>query len=288
MLTKNKKTTGKKITEIALTVVIVALFVIVLIMANEEPPNPLLGEGTHPKVPKLMPIFMFFFFIAFPILAFKVALQDDGNKNTVPDDITSMIILISLIMNADGEFTNKELDEVKPFLREKFGEKRTKKLLLLLNEKLQKDIRNVRPHCARVKRLFSYPQRLEFMTLLFRIAEANGEICQYEAETLRNIAHYTSIDDSDFIGLTHEFSIFYNYQKKQAQVVYYDTGWAYQVLQIEENASMDVIKKAYRKLVMQHHPDKVSPHNTAAQEQAAEKFRRINEAYKLLEKRKQS
>jgi len=279
-MTKNKKKTGWTITETALVVVVAALFIVLLVMASEEPDAS--GEYTH-LVPMLMPLFLFLFFVPLPILAFKVAIQEnDDGKSAAPDDIAAMIVLISVIMNADGQNTKQELDEVKPFLQEKFGEKKAKKMLLLLKEKLEKDIRNVRPHCARVRRLLPYPQRLEFLTLLFRIAEANGEICQYEAEILRHIAHYTSIDNVDFIGLTHQFSTFYNYQKRQTSVVYHDTGWAYKVLLIEENASQEEIKKAYRKLAMQHHPDKVSRHDTFAQEQAVEKFRRINEAYKLL------
>ena len=48
----------------------------------------------------------------------------------------------------------------------------------------------------------------------------------------------------------------------------------YKILDIDENASQDEIKKKYRKLSLLHHPDK-NPGNTEAEE----KFKIINSAY---------
>src|ERR1700727_3911598 len=52
----------------------------------------------------------------------------------------------------------------------------------------------------------------------------------------------------------------------------------YTVLGVSRSASADEIKKAYRKLAMQYHPDK-NPNNKAAEE----KFREVSEAYEILE-----
>ena len=60
----------------------------------------------------------------------------------------------------------------------------------------------------------------------------------------------------------------------------------YQILGVPRNASEDQIKKAYRKLAMQYHPDR----NPGKEAWANEKFKEINEAYGVLgdpDKRKQ-
>ena len=59
----------------------------------------------------------------------------------------------------------------------------------------------------------------------------------------------------------------------------------YQTLGVSKNASPDEIKKAFRKLARQHHPDK-NPGNKASEE----KFKEVSKAYETLsdaEKRKQ-
>ena len=51
----------------------------------------------------------------------------------------------------------------------------------------------------------------------------------------------------------------------------------YEVLQVSKSANQDEIKKAYRKLAMQYHPDKNQGDN-----EAEEKFKSVNEAYQVL------
>ena len=52
----------------------------------------------------------------------------------------------------------------------------------------------------------------------------------------------------------------------------------YNTLGVDKNASLEQIKKAYRKLALKYHPDRQSTNKEAAEE----KFKQINEAYAVL------
>lgn len=53
---------------------------------------------------------------------------------------------------------------------------------------------------------------------------------------------------------------------------------AYKILGLQENASNDEIKRAYRKLAQEYHPDK-----NFGDKEAEEKFKQIKDAYEILQ-----
>lgn len=57
----------------------------------------------------------------------------------------------------------------------------------------------------------------------------------------------------------------------------------YEVLGVSKTANVDEIKKAYRKLAMQYHPDR-NPGN----KEAEEKFKEATEAYEILSDEKKT
>ena len=63
----------------------------------------------------------------------------------------------------------------------------------------------------------------------------------------------------------------------------------YAVLNLSADATLDAIKKAYRKLALIYHPDKHASSNEEAQATAAHKFQQVGFAYAVLsdEKRRQ-
>lgn len=57
---------------------------------------------------------------------------------------------------------------------------------------------------------------------------------------------------------------------------------ALRALGLPANASVEDIKKQYKKLMLQYHPDRVSNLDQAAQNQARDKAQRINAAYEVI------
>ena len=58
----------------------------------------------------------------------------------------------------------------------------------------------------------------------------------------------------------------------------------YKVLKVTRDASDDEVKKAYRKMAVKYHPDKVASLGEAHVKSATEKFQKVQEAYELIGK----
>ena len=113
--------------------------------------------------------------------------------------------------------------------------------------------------------------------MLLDLANADGDFAQQEQAIIEQIAAAMSIRPKDFESLAAL------YRKTK------DPNWAYTALEIEPSASDDEVKKAYRRMAMKYHPDKVANAGEEVRRQATEKFRSINEAYehiKLLRRMK--
>ena len=58
----------------------------------------------------------------------------------------------------------------------------------------------------------------------------------------------------------------------------------YSLLDVARNGTADEIKRAYRKLAMKYHPDRMANMPDAAKNEANFKFAKINDAYEKIKK----
>ena len=108
------------------------------------------------------------------------------------------------------------------------------------------------------------------MHFLVGIAQADGHVSSSELEELKRIATYLGISPRESESI---FSMFSNKVED-----------AYKVLEITPDASDDEVKKAYKKMALKHHPDRVETLGEDVKKAAEEKFKAISVAYETIKK----
>ncbi len=195
------------------------------------------------------------------------------NRTTEGDFKMSLLVLMACIMKADGRVDKAELAVVKKFLVANFGEQGALEALQILKNLLDQPIDETEV-ATQIGQYMNYSSKLELLHLLFNIAYADGEVVSSELATIQRIANIFHIDRLDFESIKAPYM-------KQV-----DRDWAYKSLEIESSATDEEIKKAYRRMAMKYHPDKVNDLGDEVKKSATEKFRSINEAYENLKKKR--
>lgn len=195
------------------------------------------------------------------------------NRTTEGDFKMSLLVLMACIMKADGRVDKAELAVVKKFLIANFGEQGALEALQILKNLLDQPIEETEV-ATQIGQYMNYSSKLELLHLLFNIAYADGEVVSSELATIQRIANIFHIDRLDFESIKAPYM-------KQV-----DRDWAYKSLEIESSATDEEIKKAYRRMAMKYHPDKVNDLGEEVKKSATEKFRSINEAYESLKKKR--
>lgn len=191
-------------------------------------------------------------------------------KTTTGDFEASLLILTAAVMKADNSIKKSELEFVKSFLIGQFGEEKAKQQLLLLREILKKPI-EIRQVSMQIRAFMDHSSRLQLMHYLFQLANADKEMHGNEIDMLTRIASYLGISKPDFMSI-------------KAMFVVENTETVYQILEVTQTATDDEVKKAYRKMAVKYHPDKVSHLGPEHQDAAKEKFQKLNEAYERIKK----
>jgi DnaJ like chaperone protein len=195
---------------------------------------------------------------------------DRTDRDTTQGDfVVSLLVLVAAIMKADNRVLKSELDFVRKSLVASFGETEAQEMLIVLRDILKKDI-PVPEVTRQIKTRMDYSSRLQLMHLLFGIALADGSITQPELASIDEIALQLGLSQADLSSIKGMYI--------------QSSDWAYRVLEVDPNADVETIKKAYRQMALKNHPDKVAYLGEEIRKKAQEKFQRIAEAYETLKK----
>ncbi|MBZ0216174.1 MAG: DnaJ family molecular chaperone [Fimbriimonadaceae bacterium] len=191
------------------------------------------------------------------------------------DEVAFTIGVIALgakMAKADGVVTRDEVEAFKQVFQVPDSEIRN---VARLFDLAKQDVAGFEAYASQLARLFrDRMQTLESVVDgLFHIAKADGVLHPSELEFLKAVAGIFGFDDDGFARI-------------KARHLGPDLADPYVILGLERSASPEQIKKAYRQLVRENHPDKLIAQGLPEEfiRIATEKLARINQAFDRIEK----
>jgi DnaJ like chaperone protein len=192
------------------------------------------------------------------------------NGRTTPGDFgMSLLVLIAAVMKADGKVLKSELDYVQRFFVAQFGSESAREASVMLRDLLKRDI-PLRDVCTQIRGNMDYPSRLQLVHILYNISAADGRFDAAEIQVIKSVSEMLGINATDYDSIRNMFIP--------------ATDSAYRILEAERTATDEELKKAYRKMALKYHPDKVSHLGEEFRRTAEEKFKAVNEAWEKIKK----
>ena len=187
----------------------------------------------------------------------------------------SLLILSSVVIKADGKVLKSELDYVKKFFTNTFGTKKSNEYFRMFNNLNKQDYSSkLRQVCLQLNSHINQSSRLEIIHFLFGVAASDNDIHLKEVETIKRIATYMNINPYDFESIKSMFLAKGGVSSEQH----------YTVLGITKDATDTQVKKAYRKMAVKYHPDKLQGVSEDIKKLAEEKFMKVKESYEQIMK----
>ena len=192
--------------------------------------------------------------------------QQSWNQGQRNSFLMSLLVLSAAVIKADGKTTSQELSTLRSFFARNFGPQAGNEAEEIVKDLLTKDF-NLYEVCGQVRSCMDYSQRLQLYHYLVGLGACDG-LHQREIDILETIATYIGLSRSEVD------SIFAQFRPSN------DSN--YRILEISPDATNDEVKKAYRKMAVKYHPDKVATLGEDVQKAAEEKFKAVNQAYEAI------
>jgi DnaJ like chaperone protein len=197
-------------------------------------------------------------------------------------------ILVS-IAKTDGHFTQSELRTMLNFFQNSL---RYNQEQMYWVKQLIKQAKDRQQHLESLllefRNTFAYEPRLILLELIYQIICTKVPVRPQELDLARRVAAFLHISayERQTIENKYRYGSGYQQQSSAAGTMHQEKRY-YTVLGLTEGADFAAIKKSYRQLSMQYHPDKVAHLGAEFKRVAEEKMKEINAAYDYFRKKQE-
>ena len=207
--------------------------------------------------------------------------EQDVNAGTRNGFLFSLLTLASYVIKADGKIMHSEMEAMRRFLRQNFGEIAVQEgdaIMRRLFER-QKEMEEQQPgsyrqvimeSCMQLAGVLTLEQRLQLLSLLAALAKADGNVAPEEVRVLQEITGHLQLSEAELNSMLGLGST--------------SLKDAYAVLEIDESATDEEVRAAYKRMVVKHHPDRVASLGEDIRAAAEKKMLAINEAKEIIYK----
>ncbi len=124
-------------------------------------------------------------------------------------------------------------------------------------------------------------KRQKMMEFLVHLSYIDGVLSSSEEAMLYTIANHLHLSADMLSAMLQQFGSFHRHSVKESSI-----SQAYALLGLSTDATNDEIKKAYRALVREYHPDIIKSQGASDEylKEATEKVQEINAAYEMVKK----
>jgi DnaJ like chaperone protein len=203
--------------------------------------------------------------------------------------VWELLVFTAHIIKIDGQVSKMETEYVNKVLFRKFGKRKQKKYVEIITSyinngyKLDKAVSNMNSKC-------DMSDKLQLLHLLIKICVVDGYLANPEFNALSDITRKLNLTYHQLNSILAMYNFIseknenkkQHYKKQNTVTKQSKLNKALIILELDNSATNIEIKKAYRKLVVLYHPDKVLNLNKSQQNLSKEKFLKINAAYDLL------
>lgn len=194
------------------------------------------------------------------VLEKKLTAQQKSHQQEIEN---SILVLAAAVIRCDKNFSADTENLIAGFLSKQFGDTNKRKRLHSIATHIETGTEPfTKIACKELKLLTTHDSRISILRFLFGVAAADDFVNAKETRCIHRIATYLGISEKDFKELKQHFL---------------NRNSPYAILGVEENATLQEIKAAHRKMVLRYHPDKRG--SDVSEEEAAIKFREVQRAY---------